>query len=329
MRLLVTGATGLAGKYIIQRLAGKENYILCVVRDKDKFLKLFDEEYVAQVSFHEMKEPENLTADDYKNIVEQHNIDTVIHNAALAREYSIKADKYYKINVLWTKNLATGFLKSTVKHNRFIYISSVGVYGTNPKVCPAKETIEYDPDGKYHTSKMEAEKELIKLRENQKLPLIILRPSIMYGMGDYGFVHKLFKLVSKGIFPLSTKSYNIHLLDLETFAESIEFAMINHQKDNYIYNISDKNPVEIRILIEYIRKNFQGNFIQIPSFIFYLLKLISIYNPAMSIKFKLISESWSYDVSSIENDMGIKLNETTANLGKYMEFYKRAINGNK
>lgn len=329
MRTLVTGATGFTGKYIVKKLIDSDNYVLCIVRNKDKCLDSFSDEYISRLSYLEIKEPENLMIDDYIKIIEKYDIDTIIHNAALAREYSIDKEEYFQTNVLWTKNLALSFLQSNVRHNKFIYISSVGVYGTIPTMVPAKETTPYNPDGKYHISKMMAEKELINIRTSQGLPLAIIRPSVMYGIGDYGFVYKLFKLTSKGIFPLNNDGYKVHLLDLETFAEAIEMIAENVSRDGFIYNISDKYPVEMKVLLEFIKKNISGNYIRLPSFIFYILRLIGNLNLVLSIKFKLISNTWSYDVSLIERDTKIELNETTDNLEKYMNFYRKTIYGNK
>lgn len=329
MRILMTGVTGLSGKYIVKRFIEKRHCVICIIRNKDKLLDSFGEEYKSLL-YYEIKDPQNLTIDEYIKIMEENNIDTIVHNAAIAREYNIDEDEYYKTNVLWTKNLALSFLKSSIKHNKFIYISSVGVYGTIPSMAPAKEITQYNPDGKYHTSKMRAEKELIRMKTYQRLPLIILRPSIMYGLGDNGFVYKLFNLTSKGIFPLNSKDYNIHLLDLETFAEAVELVtQAIYMDDYFIYNISDKSPIRMKELVEFIKKNISGNYIQLPAFLFYILKLIGNLNPALSIKFKLISDTWSYDVSLIEGTMNIRLNTTTENLEKYIEFYKEAIHGNK
>lgn len=331
MKILVTGGTGFAGKNVIKSLIDKNHKPLCIVRDTNKLLNLFDNKYHAKILCEEIKELENSTSKDFREVIESNNVDTIVHIAAIAREYpSTSWQKYLDVNVKWTKELALGFINSKIEHNRFIYISSVGVYGTIPKICPANENTPYNPDGKYHKSKMMAEKELIRLKEAKKLPLIILRPSIMYGVGDYGFLYKLFKLTRKGVYPLTTKNYKIHLLDLDTFAKSIE-AVVRSSKGtgSFIYNVADKNPVDVKELLEFIKSYTGGKYISVPSILISFLEYLSRINPAFNIKFKLINENWYYDVSHIEKDFELNFSDTYTNLKKYVTWYMGEINGNK
>lgn len=331
MKVLVTGGTGFAGKNVIKFLIDRNHQPLCIVRDTNKLLNSFDNKYHAKILSEEIKKTEDLSSEHFREIIENNDINTIVHIAAIAREYSsILWQKYYETNVRWTKELALGFINSKIEHNRFIYISSVGVYGTIPKICPANEKTPYNPDGKYHKSKMMAEKELIRLKEEKKLPLVILRPSIMYGVGDYGFLYKLFKLTKKGVYPLTTKNCKIHLLDLDTFAKSIEAVMRSSKKTgSYIYNVANKNPVDMKELLEFIKIYTGGKYISVPSILISFLEYLSRIHPAFNIKFKLINENWYYDVSHIEKDFEVDLSDTYTNLKKYVTWYIGELNGNK
>lgn len=325
MKVLVTGGTGFAGKHLIKYLDKKKYHLHCIVRDDKKLMKSFDNALIDRITFSLIKRPEECTPALFKSIIEENKIDTVVHNAAIAREYSASASmEYNKVNVEWTRKLAQGYIGSDIKHNKFVYISTVGVYGTNPLLCPAHEDTPYNPDGKYHNSKMMAEKELLDLRNYNKFPLIILRPSIMYGDADYGFVYKIFKLTSKGFFPLSTRNYKIHVLDLDNLAQTVETVISIPKESNCIYNVADKSPVEMRDILEFIKDNIGGGYFELPSATFSFLKFLSGANSPLNIKFKLISDSWYYNTNRLENDYEIKLSDTFSGMTKYIDWYRGA-----
>lgn len=332
--ILITGGTGFAGRQLVKYLDERNHYLHCIIRNDKKSHTSFDGYPIDKIGFSLIAHPENSSIGTFKSIIEENNIDTIVHNAAIAREFSISKDEYYKVNVNWTRNLAQAYIDSDIEHNKFIYISSVGVYGTNPVICPADENTPYNPDGKYHNSKMMAEKMLNQLytenndnKNNHKFPLIILRPSIMYGIGDFGFVYKTFKLVSQNHFPMSTKNYKIHLLDLDNFAMAIN-TIINKDSyinDNHIYNISDRDSVDMEDLLKFIKNIMGGGYFKVPSIAYSFLLSILNKSPALTIKFKLISKDWCYNTKHIENDFDLSLNDTFSSLEKYDSWYREAI----
>ena len=93
---------------------------------------------------------------------------------------------------------------------------------------------------------MIAEKELLELELSSDLPLIILRPTIIYGNEDLGFLYKFFRLMRKKVFPLCGSNPRLHLLDVELLADTYaELVKWNYKPSHCIFNVGDREPVDI------------------------------------------------------------------------------------
>jgi nucleoside-diphosphate-sugar epimerase len=323
---LVTGGTGFAGSHIVRRLAEKGCHVFALVRNKERLTKVLGKGFLQEKNITPLltKNPTELTSTDFRKIIEQNNITTVIHVAALVGEHwKIPWKKYFEVNVSWTKNLALAFLDADVSHNKFVFTSTVGVYGTIPRCVPADEETPYNPDGKYHKSKMLAEKELLKLKSYSNLPLIIFRPTIMYGNEDRGFLHKIFRLAGKKMFPLCSSDPNIHLLDVEILAETCS-KLINREKTKcYIFNLCDNEPVKIKKLLEFIKSSMDAGYLTIPSHVFLALNKVFAFNRRYSISLKLISKNWFYNVDRLYKTFGLRPTDTIQTLKKkYLAWYR-------
>jgi nucleoside-diphosphate-sugar epimerase len=325
--ILATGGTGFVGRYAIKRLVEDGHRVYALVRSKEKLLNVLGKGLEPDfVNAIEIERPETLTVADLKQIIEENEITTIIHVAGIVGEHKISWDKYFEVNVMWTKNLALSFLGADVNHDKFVFTSSVGVYGTIPKLVPANEKTQYNPDGSYHKSKVLAEQELLCLQSSSNLPLIILRPTILYGNEDKGFLYKFFRLMGKKIFPLCSSNPRIHLLDVallaDTYAELVKWSYV--PKD-CIFNVGDGESVEIRALSQYIDKSMDAGYLKIPSFVFTLLTKLSTFNRQYSVSLKLISKSWFYDVDKLYKTFNLKSTDTIQSLDKkYIAWYKGA-----
>jgi nucleoside-diphosphate-sugar epimerase len=325
--ILLTGGTGFVGRHAIKRLVNDGNTVCALVREKTKLMTVlnsFSSNPLLRVI--EVSCPEKLSVEELKGIIETNNITTILHLASIVGERSYPWDRYFEVNVTWTKNLALAFLAANIVRDKFIFTSSVGVYGTIPQQVPATEKTPYNADGNYHRSKVLAEQELLVLHENSKLPLIILRPTIMYGNEDTGFLFKLFKLMAKKRFPLCDSNPEIHLLDIELLADVYsKFIAANTSSNEIIYNVADYHPVEIKALCKYISDSMPAKSLKIPSFLFSILVKLSALKPQYVVSFKLISKTWTYDVSEIYSAFDLNKTSTLELINKkYFEWYRRA-----
>ncbi|MCF1617090.1 sugar nucleotide-binding protein [Tetragenococcus koreensis] len=123
--------------------------------------------------------------------------DCLIHLAAIVHKKGQEEDIYYRIN----RDLAVETAKKAKNEGvkQFIFLSTMSVFGMNQGVIN-KET-KLLPKTSYGKSKLEAEKEIRKLGDEQFI-VSILRPPMVYGpnaSGNYSHLSKLAKKIN--IFP--------------------------------------------------------------------------------------------------------------------------------
>ena len=173
MNILVTGANGLLGRYLVELLSNYHK-VFAIVKDKEKLnFELNDNISAIEI---------DLSLIDTKLFPK--NIDVVYYLAQSNRfrEFPEGVDDMLSINVVAPNILAKWAVKSGVK--KFIYASSGGVY-TNPNK-PVKEffyIFANEKLGFYLNSKLSAEM-LLKNYASLFETFAIIRPFFMYGVGQ-------------------------------------------------------------------------------------------------------------------------------------------------
>jgi len=166
MNILITGASGFIGEYLIRELLEKGYKIKALTRN-------------TKVSNNKI---ETINGDITKPETLNHalkNIDAVFHNAAFAMDWGKKND-FYTINVIGTKNVAQACEKNNVK--RLIYTSSAGVYGFPKTSNQIDEDYQKQPLNDYQNSKLLGEIELEKFND---LHVSAIRPPLVLGPKSY------------------------------------------------------------------------------------------------------------------------------------------------
>lgn len=127
------------------------------------------------------------------NIIKKYNVKTVFHFAASINvsEAERNKKKYFKNNILGTKNLLKGIEKSNNKINNFIFASSCTVYGGTKKTITEKSKIK--PTGYYGFTKTISEKEIKKFSKKNKCNYAILRYFNVAGASNSGKVGEVNK----------------------------------------------------------------------------------------------------------------------------------------
>ena len=153
MNLLITGGAGYIGSHIVEQLVKKKSNNIYVLDN----LSTGDKRLINQKSKFIKGDIKNLNL--LKKIIKKYSIQTIIHLAAHLNisEAETEKIKYYKNNVIGTKNLLLACKNSEV--NNIIFSSSCSVYGSvKGSVSEQKKT---NPEGYYALTKFKGE-ELIK-----------------------------------------------------------------------------------------------------------------------------------------------------------------------
>lgn len=185
-RCLVTGASGFIGRRLCQHLR-THNIVTKALLHKPGDGP-WDEAVVADLCSQPLP-PDALTG-----------VNTVFHLAGKAHALAEAATTgdYQRLNVDGTIQLINGAAQAGVK--RFIYFSSIKAMGEGLRKCQ-DESAENLPKNAYGLSKLEAEKSVLAGGQQHAMHVCNLRPTLVYGSGCKGNLHRMLAAIDRGIFP--------------------------------------------------------------------------------------------------------------------------------
>jgi dihydroflavonol-4-reductase len=192
-RILVTGATGFIGRNLVRVLIKNGYHIRALVRDVERAERILGRRNIEYV-VGDVRDRESL-----KNISD--GITAVYHLAAITGHDSPSESafrRYREVNVEGTKIIAESCLGRKI--GKFIYISSTAAIGLSKDKVVNEET-PCSPRTPYQVSKYEAEMVVREFTRKYGLPGVILRPSMVFGVGSDGDLLTIARIVKRGIFP--------------------------------------------------------------------------------------------------------------------------------
>ena len=169
MKILVTGASGFIGSYIVEEALRQGMETWAAVRPSSSRKYLQDE----RIHFI------NLNLSSKEELISQldgQEFDYVVHAAGATK--CLHAEDFYRVNTEGTKNLVGALIALKMPIKRFVFVSSLSIFGAIREEQPYQEITEHDtphPNTAYGKSKWEAEKYLDSL--GIQFPYIILRPT--------------------------------------------------------------------------------------------------------------------------------------------------------
>lgn len=171
MTILVTGGAGFIGSHLVDCLI-KEGCKVVVVDNLSTGKK---ENLNKKAKFYKA----DICDSKISQVFKQEKPKVVFHYAAQVNVRKSMIDPIYdaKINILGTLNVLENCRKFKIK--KFIFISSIGVYG-EPKILPVKEEHSLNPISPYLVTKLAIEKYLNHY-QYQGLNSVVLRYSNIYG----------------------------------------------------------------------------------------------------------------------------------------------------
>jgi nucleoside-diphosphate-sugar epimerase len=319
-RILFTGISGFIGRNTVYHFIKRKYDITAIIRPKTNPERIKEFETIVRFVEIDLTDTEKL-----RKFLENESFDQIIHIGALRGGRNYSNEDFYAANVKSTEQ----FILNAQKNNsKFIFCSSVGVFGAIPKELPANELTERNEDNYYHFTKNQAEK-LIQKYVLYGLNAIIIRPAITYGEGDYGFPYTLIKLVDKGLMIYPQKTIKIHMTNINTLSNAFLKASDRDIKSGTSYIVADKSPIELKDLIDFIsmtlkNKKYPNNrqislsFFRIGEKIAQFLK-----NELWVSRFQLISRSWYYDISRSVKELDLNSSLTIPAFKTVVEWYKR------
>lgn len=196
MNIFITGITGFIGSHLARRLVKEGHNVSGLVRQSS------NRPSVLQGLEEEIKLYEGNLLDYYGlvNIIEQTRPDVVCHLGAVT---PVAYSFYHPIEVNEVNFMGTIKLVEAIKSvgpiKKFIFSSSMEVYGWQPKREPFTEDLEPHPLAPYAVAKYAAEKYLEQQARVYNFPAIAFRQTNCYGRqhNDYFVVEAIITKILK------------------------------------------------------------------------------------------------------------------------------------
>lgn len=223
--IAVTGATGFVGGFV-------SNYL------ENKGFKVF--------RFGRKNQPGILSWDIIEGLCSYSlKVDVVVHCAASVDDWAAYEESF-SVNVLGTENV----LKSFPNASQFIYISSASVYDafSEKVVIREDECLGGKLLNSYSKTKLLGE----SVVEKYQIPSrVILRPHIIYGLGDTTIAPRIRNAIKLGYLPVPGDGQNnISFTNVENLAQAIWKVILLQKSGLEVYNITD---LETKTLVESLR----------------------------------------------------------------------------
>lgn len=272
MKILVTGAGGFLGSHLTEKLAiNNENQIRCLVRQKNKVERLNAVMKKQSTNLVEIIEGNLTNKDDALSALK--DIDIVYHCAAALK--GAIADMFYN-TVIASRNLLEGIIRANVK--RVVLVSSFGVYGfaALPRMAVVDERtlLEQHPTKRDAYSYVKYKQEMLFWSYFKKygLPLVVIRPGVIYGEGASEFSPR----VGLKLFRYFLHLGNGNLLPLtyiSNCAEAIVLAGEVPGIEGQVFNVVDDGLITSKEYLRMYKKNVRK--IRSLSIPYFLLNLVS------------------------------------------------------
>ncbi len=281
-RVLVTGGTGFIGSHLVEWLLKKNYEVFCLVRNPARLRWLKGLPVYLIIGDCQAKD------------LRLPQVEVVYHVAGVVK--AKRPSLFYNVNYKGTVNLAQAVLKQKLPLKYFIFISTLAV-------CA-------DSLSHYAHSKLLAEKELLKL----PLPLIIFRPTAIYGPRDKEFL-SFCRLIKYGLAPILNPEGILSFCYIDDLIEILGAVLEKEIPSKKIFAVSDGKAYSWEEALKIVASALQKRpiYFKIPKKLTYILALIFekfnifIKEPIIFNQDKLkeiFHKNWFCDISEIQKLLG-------------------------
>jgi nucleoside-diphosphate-sugar epimerase len=304
LRALVTGATGFIGSHLVEALLQKGVQVRCLVRTTS------DLSWLKNLPIEVFRG----NCNDKASLEEAvKGVDQVFHLAGVTK--AVEEKTYFEVNALGTENLIHACLENNPRLQKFVYVSSQAAAGPCQNGGKKRESDRCEPVSVYGHSKRMGEE--FALAHSHEIPLLILRPSAVYGPRDRD-IYAFFKLLSKRIKPcLAGQDQHISLCYVQDMIQAIFLATEAQESSGEIFFLSDGHDYRLEEIGDIFAQamGITPFCIRIPEWIVFGIASFSEYLSKLSGKppllnkgkvEEMIQKNWVCDITKAKTLLGFE-----------------------
>lgn len=303
-RVLVTGGTGFIGSHVIELLLRRGRQVTCLVRDPSRVRWLEDLDVTTLRG--DCLEPASLDR-------AVSGVAAVYHLAGLTK--ALHSRDYYTVNQTGTRNILEACKRSNPGITKFVLMSSLAAAGPGQDGSPVTDAAAPRPVSDYGRSKLLAEQEALRFKD--RLPIVILRPSAVYGPRDTD-VFELFRWASKGfLIDISGGERFMNWCYVEDLAEALLLAGEKPMPSGNIYFVAENRTYSTTEFQQILQRTggVTARIVKVPFWLGYSIGAVSeavgfIRGKATIVNRQKVREGvekyWTCDLGKIQNDLGFR-----------------------
>lgn len=191
------------------------------------------------------------------------SVKCVIHLAGVAHAKKFSLAELQKVNVEGTLHLAQESVKAGVK--RFVFVSTIGVNGINTTKLPFHPSSNINPHNAYAKSKYMAEVGLKEISERTGLEVVIVRPTLVYGLNAPGNFGLLTKIVdSLPLLPFGLMKNKRDFIAVQNLVHLLMSCAKHKNAAGHTFLASDSETVSIKEFTNAISDGLGKSILQFP-----------------------------------------------------------------
>ncbi len=242
--ILVTGASGFIGSFIVEEALKRGMNVWAAVRRSSSRQWLAD----TRINFIELDFGSRETVAE---ALRGHVFHYVVHAAGVTK--TLHTDDFFRINADGTANLAAALMDVRMPLRRFVFLSSLSVFGPvreQQPYCDIKPGDEPHPNTAYGRSKLEAERRLDAVGG---LPCVTLRPTGVYGPREKDYFLMAKSIKGHSDFAVGYSPQDITFVYVQDVVQAV-FLACDHGKPGGKYFLTDGRVYSSRTFSDLLRR---------------------------------------------------------------------------
>lgn len=311
MKILVTGASGFIGSFIVEKGLEK-GYSLWAGMRRSSSRKFLSDERINFVEL-DFSSKERLTEQLLAFKAANGAWDYIVHAAGVTK--CLDKKDFFKVNYEGTKNFVDALASVGMQPRKFIYLSSLSVFGPLREEQPYTPIMESDtpaPNTVYGESKVLAERYIM---EHAAFPYIILRPTGVYGPRERDYYQMAVSIKKHVDFAVGYKPQVITFIYVKDLVKAIYMAM-ESSVENRCYFVSEPRGYDSRAFSDLIQRELgirRVLHIKAPVWVLRVISAVAEWSSHISgkpstlngDKFKIMKQrNWLCDTAPIEKELG-------------------------